>query len=73
VFVDDAGAHVGDFGAFGELVDDEGIKLLVIGDGDVEQEVLAARDDEHADGVGEAGGPVAEGLDSAPGGWPDPH
>jgi hypothetical protein len=72
MFVNDAGAHVGNFGAFGELVDNEGIELLVIGDGDVEQEVLATGDDEHADGVGEPRRPVAEGFDVAPRRRPDP-
>jgi hypothetical protein len=63
---DDAGADVGHLRSFGELVDDEGVEMLVVGHGDVEQEVLAAGDDEHADGVGQAGCPVAESLDVAP-------
>ena len=72
VLVDDAGPDVGYFGPLGELVDDEGIELLVVGHGDVEQEVLAAGDDEHAHGVREPGRPVPEGLDVAPRRRPDP-
>jgi hypothetical protein len=41
VLVDDAGADVGHLGPFGELVDDEGVQMLVVGHGDVKQEVLA--------------------------------
>jgi len=51
VLVDDAGPDVGYFGPLGELVDDEGVELLVAGHRDMEQEVLAAGDDEHAHGV----------------------
>jgi hypothetical protein len=65
VLVDDAGPDVGYFGPLGELVDDEGVELLVVGHRDVEQEVLAAGDDEYTDGVREPGRPVAEGLDVA--------
>jgi hypothetical protein len=72
VLVDDAGPDVGYFGPLGELVDDEGVELLVVGHGDVEQEVLAAGDDEHAHGVREPGRPVPEGLDVAPRWRPDP-
>ena len=53
VLVDDAGPDVGHLGPLGELVDDEGVELLVVGYRDVEQEVLVAGDDEHADGVRE--------------------
>ena len=35
VLVDDAGADVGHLGSFGELVDDEGVQMLVVGHGDV--------------------------------------
>ena len=49
VLVDDAGPDVGHLGPLGELVDDEGVELLVVGYRDVEQEVLVAGDDEHAD------------------------
>jgi hypothetical protein len=66
VLVDDAGPDVGYFGPLGELVDDEGVELLVVGHRDVEQEVFAAGDDEHAHGVREPGRPVPEGLDVAP-------
>jgi hypothetical protein len=58
VLVDDAGPDVGYFGPLGELVDHEGVELLVVGHRDVEQEVLAAGDDEHAHGVREAARPV---------------
>ena len=52
VLVDDAGgSDVGHLGPFGELVDDEGVQMLVVGHCDVQQEVLAAGNDEHADGV----------------------
>ena len=51
MLVDDAGPDVGHLGPLGELVDDEGVKLLVVGHRDVEQEVLAAGDDEHAHAV----------------------
>jgi hypothetical protein len=33
--VDDGGADVGDFGALGEPVDDEGVEGIGVGDGDV--------------------------------------
>ena len=46
--------------------------MLVIGHGDMQQEVLAAGDDEHADGVRQAGCPVTERLDVAPRRRPDP-
>jgi Protein of unknown function (DUF2000) len=72
VFVDDAGPDVGHLGPLGELVDDEGVELLVVGHRHVEQEVLAAGDDEYTDGVREPGRPVAEGLDVAPRRRPDP-
>src|SRR5580704_12559149 len=72
VLVNDAGADVGHLGPFGEPVDDEGVQMLVVGHGDVKQEILAAGDDEHADGIRQAGRPVAEGLDVAPRGRPDP-
>ena len=72
VLVDDAGPDVSYFGPLGELVDDEGVELLVVGDRDVEQEVLVAGDDEHTGGVREPGRPVAEGLDVAPRRRPDP-
>jgi hypothetical protein len=42
VLVDDAGPDVGYLGPLGELVDDEGVELLVVGHRDVEQEVFAA-------------------------------
>lgn len=62
VLVDDAGADVGDFGALGEVIDDEGVQVLVAGDGDVQEEVLVACDDEHAQSIGQLRGPVAERL-----------
>ena len=71
VLVDDAGPDVGYFGPLGEPVDDEGVELLVVGHRDVEQEVLAAGDDEHAHRVREPGRPVPEGLDVAPRRRPD--
>jgi hypothetical protein len=37
VRVDDAGADVGHLGPFGELVDHEGVQMLVVGHGDVKQ------------------------------------
>ena len=46
--------------------------MLVVGHGEVKQEVLVAGDDEHADGIGQAGRPVTEGLDVAPRRRPDP-
>ena len=55
VLVDNAGADVGHLGPFGELVDDEGVQMLVVGHGDVKQEVLAAGDDEYADSIRQAG------------------
>ncbi len=72
VLVDDAGPDVGHLGTLGQLVDHEGVQVLVVGHGHVQQEVLAAGDHEHADGVGQARGPVPEGLDGAPGRGADP-
>jgi len=72
VLVDDAGTDVGHLGTFGQLVDDERVEVLVVGDRDMEQEVLAAGDDEHPHGVRQPGRPVPEGLDVAPGRRPDP-
>jgi len=40
--------------------------MLIVGHGDMKQEVLAAGDDEHADGIRQAGRPVTEGLDVTP-------
>ena len=42
VLVDDAGPDVGHLGPLGELVDDEGVELLVVGHRDVKHEVLGA-------------------------------
>lgn len=53
VLVDHAGADVSDLGAFGEPVDDERVQVLVVLDRDMNEEVLAAGDDEDAD----TGGP----------------
>jgi hypothetical protein len=66
VLVDHAGADVGDFGALGEPVDDECVEILVVPDGDVDQEVLGSRDHEDADRLGQLGDPAAESLDVAP-------
>jgi hypothetical protein len=71
VLIDDAGADVGDFGALGELVDNEGVKVLVASDGDVQEEVLVAGDDEDAQGLGQLRGPVAERLKHLAFGRPD--
>ena len=35
VLVPDAGAHIGDLGALGEAVDDEGVQPIVVLDGDM--------------------------------------
>jgi hypothetical protein len=72
VLVDDAGPHVRDLGTLGKPVDDERVQVLIVRHGHVQQEVLAAGDDEHADGVGQPGRPVPEGLDVPPGRRPDP-
>jgi hypothetical protein len=45
------------------VIDDEGVQILVVGDGDVQQEVLVAGDDEDAEGHGLARRPVAERLE----------
>jgi len=62
VLVDDAGSHVGDFRPLGEAVDDEAVQVFVVRDGDVQQKILVSGDHEDADGLREAGGPVAERL-----------
>lgn len=63
MLVDDGGADVGDLAALGQLVDDEGVEVPVVADGDVDDEVLGAEGDEDTDGLVEAGDPVAECLD----------
>src|SRR4051794_18064078 len=55
VLVDDRGAHVRHLAALGEPVDDEGVQRVGVGHGDVQQEVVATRDDEDADGLGQVG------------------
>jgi Protein of unknown function (DUF2000) len=59
VLVHDRGPHGGDLGALGQPVDHEGVQRVGAGDGDVEQEVVAARHHEHADDLRQPGGPVA--------------
>jgi hypothetical protein len=49
VLVDDAGPDVGHLGPLGELVDDEGVELLVVGRRDVKQEVLRELAKPHPD------------------------
>jgi hypothetical protein len=51
VFVNDAGADVGDFAALGELVDDEAVEPVGVGYRDVDQEVLGTGDHEYPDGL----------------------
>jgi hypothetical protein len=63
VLVDDAGADVGDLRSLGQVVDDECVQILVVGDGNVQQEVLVASDDEDAEGLGLTRRPVAERLE----------
>jgi hypothetical protein len=63
VFADDRGVDVGYLGTLGELVDDEGVERVGVRYGDVEQEVVAAGDDENPDGLRQSVGPVAERLD----------
>ena len=71
VLVDHAGADVSDLGAFDEPVDDERVQVLVVPHGHVNEEVLAAADDEDADRLRQLADPVAEPLDVAPGRGPD--
>jgi hypothetical protein len=59
VLLDDRGAHVGDLAALGQPVDDARVERVGVGHRDVQQEVVAAGDDEHADGLGQGAGPVA--------------
>src|SRR5215212_3520159 len=50
VLIDDRRADVGHLTALGEPVDDEGVERVRVGHRDVQQEVVAARDHEDADG-----------------------
>lgn len=61
------GLHVGDFSAFGEAVDDEGVHAVDAGDGDVQEEVVRTGDDEQADHLRQACGPFPELLDDGAG------
>src|SRR6201992_2238003 len=72
VLVDHAGAHVGDLGALGQPVDDEGVQILVVRHGHVDEEVLVAGHHEHADGLRQRAHPVPEPFDGATGRRPDP-
>ena len=65
------GAHVGDLGAFGQLVHHEGVQAVVVRQGHVHQEVLVPRGDEHGQGVRQGADPVAEGLDVVTRGFHD--
>ena len=40
MLVNDAGPHVGDLGPLSQPVDHEGVEVLVVADGDVDEEVL---------------------------------
>jgi hypothetical protein len=73
VLVDDRRAHVGHLAALGQAVDDEGVERVRVGHRHVQQEVVAAGDDEHADGLRQVAGPVAEGLDVLARRRPDAH
>jgi hypothetical protein len=53
VLVNHAGADVGDFGAFGEPVDDERVQILVVPHSDVDKEILGPRDHEDSDRLGQ--------------------
>jgi hypothetical protein len=50
---------------------DDGVEGVGVRYGDVEQEVVSAGDDEDADGLGDAVGPVAERFDVLVGRWAD--
>jgi hypothetical protein len=50
VFVNDGCVDVGDLGALGQPVDDDCVERVGVGDGYVEEKVVAAGDDEDADG-----------------------
>lgn len=67
----DRGSHIGDLGASGEPVDDEGVEGIGVGDADVDQEVLGTCDDENIKGLRQPASEIAEGLDSLAGGWAD--
>ena len=68
MLVDDGGADVSDFETFGEPVDDKRVERVGVGDGDVNEEILAAGNDEHGDCLGQGSGEVAERLDPLSGG-----
>jgi len=66
VLIDHTGADVSDLWTFSETVDDKRVKVVIVGDRDVNEEVFVAGDDKDPQCLGELGHPVAEGFDDQP-------
>jgi hypothetical protein len=70
--VDDGRPHVSDLSSLRQAIDDEGIERVDVRHGDMDEEVISARNHEDSDRLREGDGPVPEGLDVVSGGRPDP-
>jgi hypothetical protein len=71
VFVDDGGSNVDDFGSRCEVVDDQGVEGVGVGDRDVQDDVLVAGDEVGVQCLGEFDGVGQKRVDTVPGGWPE--
>jgi hypothetical protein len=73
VLVDDRGPHVGHHRPPRKRVDHERVQRVRVRHRQVQQEVVATRDHEDADDLGQPTGPVTERLEVLPRRRPDPH
>ena len=73
VVVDDPRLDVADLGPHGQAVEDEVAQRVGVGDADVEQEVVGARDVEQLDHLRHREGRLAERVDVRPRVGADPH
>jgi len=61
--IDHIGAEADDLTAFVQVVDKKGVQAVKVGDGDVEDEVVAAGYDEHGHDLGQFSHRFLEGFD----------
>lgn len=71
VLEDDGGAEADDLAAAAEAVEEEGLEVFDVLDGDVDDEVVAACEDEDGEDLGEGDHGVVEVVDDAAGEWAD--
>lgn len=69
MFVDDRRSNISNLGALRQLVNDEGLEVLIVRNRHMQQEVLGAAGDEHADGLWQTGGSLTETLNLTTRGW----